>query len=70
VLTGSPEGDFGAVLSMINDTCNATSNTLLRRPSTLPHPAGATTQTTAVLPVGSAGYTAIAAWIATGCPTP
>jgi hypothetical protein len=70
VLTGDPEGDFNVTLTMISDTCNAASNALLRRPSTVPHPAGATTQTTAVLPVGSAGYTAIASWIAQGCRTP
>ncbi|MBC7954316.1 MAG: hypothetical protein H7Y33_00405 [Cytophagales bacterium] len=67
VLTGSAEGDFGVTLSMISDTCNAASNYLLSRPSTVPHPAGAVNQTTAVLPVGSAAYNTIAAWIATGC---
>jgi len=36
----------------------------------VPHPAGATGQTTAVLPAGSAGYNAIATWISTGCSTP
>jgi hypothetical protein len=54
-------------LSMISNTCNAAQNFLLSRPSTVPHPAGATTQTAAVLPVGSAGYTAIANWITSGC---
>ena len=68
VLTGSAEGDFGVTLSMISNACNAPSNYLLSRPSTVPHPAGATGQTTAVLPVGSAAYTTIANWIATGCP--
>jgi hypothetical protein len=67
VLTGSAEGDFGTTLSMISDTCNAASNYLLSRPSTVPHPAGATGQAAAVLPVGSPGYNTIAAWIATGC---
>ena len=70
VLTGSAEGDYNVTLSMISDTCRAASNYLLSRPSTVPHPRGATTQTTAVLPMGSAGYTAIANWISTGCPTP
>ncbi len=70
VLTGSPEGDYNVTLSMISDTCNATSNYLLSRPSTVPHPAGANGQTKAVLPVASAKYSAIASWIATGCPTP
>jgi mono/diheme cytochrome c family protein len=70
VLTGSPEGDYNVTLSMISDTCRAASNYLLSRPSTVPHPAGATTQTNAVLPVGSAGYTQIANWIGTGCGTP
>ena len=68
VLTGSPEGDFNVSLSMISDTCRAASNYLLSRPSTVPHPAGATRQTTAVLPVGSANYTTIANWISGGCP--
>ena len=70
VLTGSTEGDYGATLSMISNTCNPASNLLLSAPSTVPHPAGAVTQTTAVLPAGSAGYAAIAAWIQRGCPTP
>ncbi len=68
VLTGSAEGDFGVTLSMISNACNAPSNYLLSRPSAVPHPAGATGQTAAVLPVGSAAYTTIANWIATGCP--
>jgi hypothetical protein len=55
---------------MISDTCNATSNALLARPSTVPHPAGAVGQTAAVLPAGSAGYTTIANWISSGCRTP
>jgi hypothetical protein len=62
-------GDYNVTLSMVNDTCNAAANPLLARPSTVPHPAGATTQTTAVLPVGSAGYTQIAAWIARAAAT-
>nr|MBP6675433.1 hypothetical protein [Vitreoscilla sp.] len=70
VLTGSPEGDFNATLAMVSDTCDAASNTILSRPSTVPHPAGAANQTAAVLPVTSAGYAAIRTWIATGCPTP
>ena len=70
VLTGDPEGDWGATLSMISDTCNPASNLLLSRPSTVPHPMGATTQVSAVLPAGSAGYNAIAGWILKGCPTP
>ena len=70
VLTGSVEGDFGVTLSMITNTCAASSNALLARPSTVPHPAGAAGQSAAVLPVGSAGYTAIMNWISTGCPTP
>ena len=64
VLTGSPEGDYGVTLSMISDTCNPASNFLLMRPSTNPHPSGGTA---AVLPVGSAGYNAISAWISSGC---
>jgi len=67
ILTGSPEGDLNVTLSMISDTCNAPGNALLMRPSTVPHPSGALTQTAAVLPVGSAGYTAIANWITAGC---
>ena len=64
VLTGSPEGDYGVMLSMISDTCTPASNFLLMRPSTNPHPSGGTA---AVLPVGSANYNAISAWIASGC---
>ena len=64
VLTGSPEGDYGVTLSMISDTCTPASNFLLMRPSTNPHPSGGTA---AVLPVGSANYNAISAWIASGC---
>ncbi|MFO1266580.1 MAG: hypothetical protein U1F67_07265 [Rubrivivax sp.] len=67
ILTGNPEGDFNVTLTMINNACLASANPLLARPSTVPHPNGATGQTTAVLPVGSAGYTAIANWIATAC---
>ncbi len=67
VLTGDPEGDYGVTLSMISNTCNPASNYLLSRPSTVPHPAGATGQTTAVLPVGSPAYNTIANWIAGGC---
>ena len=70
ILTGDVEGDYNVTLTMISNTCNAASNALLRRPSTVPHPAGATGQATAVLPAGSAGYTAISNWIARGCPTP
>jgi hypothetical protein len=55
-------------LSMIADTCKPASNYLLSRPSTVPHPAGATGQLAAVLPLGSAKYTAIANWISGGCP--
>jgi hypothetical protein len=73
VLTGDPNGDYGVTLSMITNTCNAASNYLLSRPSTVPHPPGAMTGnppvpvTTPVLPVGSADYNTIASWIATGC---
>ncbi len=69
VLTGAVEGDFGVTLSMVNDTCNASRNYLLLRPSTVPHPAGALDQITALLPVGSANYNTIAAWITAGCTT-
>jgi hypothetical protein len=70
ILTGSAEGDFNATLAMISNTCMPASNYLLSRPSTTPHPAGALGQVRAVLPMGSAGYTTIANWISTGCPTP
>jgi hypothetical protein len=42
VLTGDAEGDFNVVLTLVNDACNAAANPLLARPSTAPHPAGAT----------------------------
>jgi Hydrazine synthase alpha subunit middle domain len=73
VLTGSldangmPTGDFNVVLTMISDACNPANNLLLSKPSTIPHPTGATSQTTAVLPVGSADYNTIASWIQAGC---
>src|SRR5205085_4946632 len=67
VLTGDVEGDFGVTLTMISNACAATSNYLLKKPSTVPHPTGAVGMTSAVLPVGSANYNKIAAWIATGC---
>jgi hypothetical protein len=70
VLTGSEEGDFNVTLTMVNDTCNPARNTLLSRPSTVPHPAGALDQVTALLPVGSPAYTQIAAWISSGCTNP
>ncbi|HRD98435.1 MAG TPA: hypothetical protein PLA97_18795, partial [Rubrivivax sp.] len=60
VLTGSASGDYNVTLSLINDTCNAAANPLLARPATVPHPAGATAQATALLPAGSAGYNRIA----------
>ena len=67
VLAGSVEGDFNVSLTMISDVCAGPSNALLRRPSTAPHPSGATA---AVLPAGSAKYNAIASWIASGCTNP
>ena len=69
VLTGSEEGDFNVTLTMINNTCTPAANPLLARPSTIPHPSGELTQTTALLPVGSTGYNQIASWIQRGCPT-
>jgi hypothetical protein len=70
VLTGNPEGDFNNVLTMINNVCQATATPLLMMPSTVPHPASAVGQTSAVLPAGSANYNTIAAWIGAGCTTP
>jgi len=72
VLTGDVKGDYGVTLSMISNACNAASNYLLSKPSTVPHPPGAVGPggapiTTPVLPVGSANYNKIASWIATGC---
>jgi hypothetical protein len=52
---------------MISNACQPASNYLLCRPSTVPHPAGAVGQATAVLPAGSAGYNSIANWRASGC---
>ncbi len=70
VLTGDAEGDYNVTLSMISNTCSPAQNALLARPSTVPHPAGATGQTTAVLPAGTPAYNRIASWIRSGCPTP
>jgi hypothetical protein len=68
VLTGDAEGDYGVTLSMISNACNAASNYLLSKPSAVPHPSTrATPQISAVLPIGSADYNTIAAWINTGC---
>ena len=67
MLTGDPEGDFNVTLTMMSNTCAPASNFLLSKPSTVPHPAGALGQTQAPLPVGSANYNAIQAWIAGGC---
>ena len=52
---------------MISNACAPASNYLLSRPSTVPHPAGAVGATTAILPVSSANYNAIANWILSGC---
>ena len=70
VLLGDAEGDFNVTLTMISDACHPETNALLKRPSTIPHPAGAASSPTAVLPVGSANYTTIANWIKKGCTTP
>ncbi len=70
VLTGSAEGDFNVTLTMVNNTCTPGANPLLARPSTVPHPAGAIDQVTALLPAGSTAYNQIASWISRGCPTP
>jgi len=72
VLTGDPKSDYNNTLTMISDVCHPANNYLLSKPSTAPHPAGAvipgtTTPAPAVLPVGSANYNAIAAWILSGC---
>ena len=64
VLTGDAEGDFNVTLSMISNACVPASNFLLSKPSTVPHPAAGSA---AVLPVGSANYNTIAAWINGGC---
>jgi Hydrazine synthase alpha subunit middle domain len=67
ILTGNTEGDYNVSLTMVGDTCNPATNALLRRPSTVPHPSGALTQTAPLLAPGSAGYTAISNWIRAGC---
>ncbi|MDQ6627757.1 MAG: hypothetical protein M3Z29_04800 [Pseudomonadota bacterium] len=67
VLTGDSDGDYGVTLSMITNACNPGSNYLLKKPSTVPHPPGAVGVVAPVLPVGSADYNTIAAWIAKGC---
>jgi hypothetical protein len=69
VLTGSEEGDFNVTLSLVSNTCVPESNALLARPSTVPHPSGQLTQTTALLPPGSPAYEAIAGWVRGGCST-
>jgi len=69
ILAGDVEGDYNVTLTMISDACKPADNALLKRPATVPHPAGAIGQAAAVLPAGGAGYTAIAAWINSGCRT-
>ena len=66
ILTGNLEGDYNVSLTMVSNTCVLASNALLARPSTAPHPSGAAAGSTP-LPVGSAGYQAIANWISSGC---
>ena len=70
VLTGDPDGDWGVTMTMVSDTCHPPLDYLLAKPSTIPHPDAATSQTTAVLPAGGANYATIANWIAAGCLTP
>ncbi|MBW8757782.1 MAG: hypothetical protein JF586_09255 [Burkholderiales bacterium] len=70
VLTGDPDGDWGVTMSMVNDVCHPPTSYLLARPSTIPHPQAATTQTAAVLPANGANYATIANWIAAGCMNP
>jgi hypothetical protein len=67
VLTGDVEGDLNVTLTMISNVCKPAESFLLKRPSTIPHPAGAASQAQAVLPVGSANYNTILAWIQAGC---
>jgi hypothetical protein len=73
VLTGDPEGDYNVTLTMISDTCKPSTNALLKKPSTAPHPVGALVgnppipSTLPVLPAGSASYNTISRWIAGGC---
>jgi len=69
ILGGDAEGDYNVTLTMVSNACEPPSNPLLLRPSTVPHPAGAVGQGGAVLAAGSAGYTAIANWIRSGCTT-
>lgn len=67
VLTGDVEGDYGVTLSMISDVCHPADNFLLQKPSTVPHPSGATGQTAAPLPVNGTDYNTIASWISAAC---
>ncbi|MEP7298447.1 MAG: hypothetical protein ABI702_19865 [Burkholderiales bacterium] len=66
VLTGDVEGDYNVTLTMVTNTCTPSASYLLSKPSTNPHPTGAVGGA-AVLPVGSANYTAISNWIKGGC---
>ncbi|MET0384042.1 MAG: hypothetical protein ABW032_11530, partial [Burkholderiaceae bacterium] len=70
VMTGDPDGDFGATLAMISDTCHPPIDHLLAKPSTIPHPNAATAQAVAVLPAAGASYATIADWISGGCQAP
>lgn len=69
VLTGSVDGDFNITASMVTDVCTPANSYLLSRPTrdlagTPPHPGTGTGGSgPAVLPLGSANYNTILAWI-------
>jgi len=79
VLTGNALADFGITSSMVTNVCTPDASYLLTRPSAImtdnpPHPEVPDGSGVAALPVGSAEYNTILAWItdartrATNCP--
>jgi hypothetical protein len=67
VLTGDAKGDYNVTLTLISDACTPASNALLSKPSTVPHPSGASVTGAALLPANGAAYKKIADWVKTGC---
>jgi hypothetical protein len=55
---------------MVSNVCQPATSSLLVRPSTIPHPVSAATQTVALLPAAGADYATIAHWITGLCATP
>ncbi len=70
VLTGDKTGDYNVTLTLISDACTPGANDLLSKPSTVPHPSGASSTQKALLPADGDPYKTIANWVMTGCVGP